>query len=480
MNVTGHLPWAGGIVVFVLLLAGLVLAGVVAWREHRRFVGAEENRRRNEALHSRRMGELARSETRLRLALDAITQGVIVADSSGAVLYRNPYAQPFTEARHGEALVEATVAELFAEAAGGRVAEREVELFGPPRRCLFICAMPLRFASALDGSDDQLSRQSGPELDQLNRQSGPELDQLNRQSGPELDNLNRQYGLVGQDFGLVALIDDVTEPRRLDAMRRDFVSNISHELRTPMGALSLLAETLIGETDPEVVSRLAVRVQTEATRLSDIVDDLLELSRIENNETSERYPVVIQQVVTEALSRVKPAADQKQMLLDVVLPSPDLVVRADRRQLTTAVSNLLDNAIKYSEAGSQVGVTTRINGDCVEVEVRDQGYGIPLNHQKRIFERFYQVDPARERTGGGIGLGLAIVRHVATNHGGEVKVESKVGEGSTFKLLVPISDGAPEPEADSHDLDLAAWSGSRSALAVGMQPDHRSAQPVGA
>ncbi|MCY3631798.1 MAG: ATP-binding protein [bacterium] len=378
------------IVALVVVAAVVVLAlvGAVAWREHRQFVDAEENRRRDEELHRRFEDEVAESETRLRLSLDAITQGVVMADTAGNVLYRNPYAHQYTEARHGEALVEAAVAELLAEAAQGRVVEREVELFGPPRQCLFVSAMPLR--------------------------------------------------LEGKDHGSVALIDDITEPQRLDAMRRDFVANISHELRTPMGALSLLAETLAGETDPEVVSRLAARVQSEAIRLSDIMDDLLELSRIESNEASERAPVAVQHVIGDALSRIKPAAEEKEVPIQTVLPALDLVVRADRRQLTSAVFNLLDNAVKYSEATRPVRVTARLEGEWVEVEVRDQGYGIPMSHQERIFERFYQVDRSRGRTDGGVGLGLAIVRHVATNHGGEVHVESTEGEGSSFTLAVPV------------------------------------------
>ena len=374
--------------IVVAAVVGLAIVGAVAWREHRHFIDAEESRRRDDEMHRRHEEEAAESEARLRLSLDAITQGVVMADAAGNLWYRNSYARQFTEARHGEALVEAAVAELLAEAAQGRAVEREVELFGPPRQCLFVSAMPLRFE--------------------------------------------------GKDYGSVALIDDITEPQRLDTMRRDFVANISHELRTPMGALSLLAETLAGETDPEVVSRLAVRVQVEAIRLSDIMDDLLELSRIESDEASERAPVAIQHVISDALSRAKPTAEEKEVPIETALPALDLVVQADRRQLTSAVFNLLENAVKYSEATCPVRVMTRLEGDWVEVEVRDQGYGIPLRHQERIFERFYQVDRSREHTGGGVGLGLAIVRHVATNHGGEIRVESTEGEGSTFTLAVPI------------------------------------------
>ena len=246
----------------------------------------------------------------------------------------------------------------------------------------------------------------------------------------------------GRDYGSVALIDDITEPQRLDAMRRDFVANISHELRTPMGALSLLAETLADETDPEVASRLAVRVQAEAIRLSDIMDDLLELSRIESDQASERSPVAIQHIVNEALSRVMPAADEKRVPVETVLPALDLVVDGDRRQLTSAAFNLLDNAVKYSEADRPVRVSAQLSGDWVEMEVCDRGYGIPLHHQKRIFERFYQVDQSRGRADSGVGLGLAIVRHVATNHGGEVRVESTEGQGSTFTLSLPVGASA--------------------------------------
>jgi len=168
------------------------------------------------------------------------------------------------------------------------------------------------------------------------------------------------------------------------------------------------------------------------------MDDLLELSRIESNEASERAPVAIQHVISDALSRAKPTAEEKEVPIETALPALDLVVQADRRQLTSAVFNLLDNAVKYSEATRPVRVTTRLEGNWVEVEVRDQGYGIPLRHQERIFERFYQVDRSRGQTDGGVGLGLAIVRHVATNHGGEVRVESTEGEGSSFILAVPI------------------------------------------
>ncbi len=401
------------VVVVLVAVAGFVLAGAVAWRERRHFVAAEESRRRHDEMYRRHEDEVAESETRLRLSLDAITQGVVMADADGNVLHRNPYARQFTDARHGEALVEAAVAELLAEAAEGRAVEREVELFGPPRRCMFVNALPLE--------------------------------------------------LGGRNYGSAALIDDITEPQRLDAMRRDFVANISHELRTPMGALSLLAETLAAESNPEVASRLAVRVQAEAIRLSAIMDDLLELSRIESDEAAERAPVAVQELINDAFSRLKPAADEKQVPTEAVLPALDMVVWADRRQIASAVYNLLDNAVKHSEAHQTVRVSARLAGGCVEVEVRDRGCGIPLRHQKRIFERFYQVDRSRERTDGGVGLGLAIVRHVATNHGGEVRVESTEGEGSSFTLVLPAADEASTAEA----AEAASRQEAAAALPIG-------------
>lgn len=390
------------ILVALAAAAGLALVGAITWQLHRHFADVEQDRRRNDEWHRRHEGEVVESETRLRLSLDAAKQGVVVANASGAVLYRNPGARPFSDARHGEALVEAVVAELLAEAARGHAVEREVELYGPPRRLLFVSARPLRHN--------------------------------------------------GRDYGAVALIDDITEPRRLDAMRRDFIANISHELRTPMGALSLLAETLAGETDSELASRLAGRVQVEAIRLSGIMDDLLELSRIESSDASDWSVVRIQHVVADALSRVGPAAEEKGIPIETSLPVLDLRVQADRRQLASAVFNLLDNAVKYSAADHQVRVAAARRGDCVEVEVSDRGYGIPLRHQERIFERFYQVDRSRERTRGGVGLGLAIVRHVAANHGGEVKVESTVGEGSSFTLVLPASNESPTGESDEPEL----------------------------
>jgi two-component system sensor histidine kinase SenX3 len=240
--------------------------------------------------------------------------------------------------------------------------------------------------------------------------------------------------------GAVALVDDVSELRRLEAVRRDFVANLSHELKTPLGALSLLAETLDGEEDPDVVVRLTARVGAEATRFSRIVDDLLDLSRIEAGGTGTLAPVALSAVLDEAVDGFYDQATARGITLQVSPLSPGLWVTGNRRDLVSALANLVDNAIKYSEPGAAVAVggERRANRACLWV--RDQGIGIPRRDQERIFERFYRVDRARSRSTGGTGLGLAIVRHVAAYHGGDVTVESVEGEGSVFTLRIPATD----------------------------------------
>jgi two-component system sensor histidine kinase SenX3 len=232
-------------------------------------------------------------------------------------------------------------------------------------------------------------------------------------------------------------VDDITEQQRVDAIRRDFVANISHELKTPVGALALLAETIVDEHDPAVVERLAARLRDESFRVSRVIDDLLALSRIEGEGAQEVERVTIAQIVAEAVARIRPAADHRDVRFEVAEIAAELVMLGDPRQLTSALFNLLENAVKYSDHGSVVEV--RAAGDRHEVSmvVQDHGIGIPAKDLQRIFERFYRVDQARSRETGGTGLGLAIVRHVARNHGGHVTVSSREGEGSTFMLVLP-------------------------------------------
>jgi two-component system sensor histidine kinase SenX3 len=238
----------------------------------------------------------------------------------------------------------------------------------------------------------------------------------------------------------VAVIEDVSERRRLEAVRRDFVANISHELKTPVGALGLLAEALSSEDDPQVSRRLADRMTDEAFRVARTIDDLLDLSRIEAEPSVEEEVAAVHLVVAEAVERVAPVGRTRHIRLDVDVPKRH-VVRGDRRQLVSAVANLLENACKYSDAGSTVTVRSRADGSWVELDVADSGVGIPERDLERVFERFYRVDRARSRETGGTGLGLAIVRHVAGNHGGEVRVRSVEGEGSVFTLRLPAGPG---------------------------------------
>jgi two-component system, OmpR family, sensor histidine kinase SenX3 len=243
------------------------------------------------------------------------------------------------------------------------------------------------------------------------------------------------------DGGLVLLLaEDQTESRRVDEVRRDFVANISHELKTPVGALALLAETVEeAADDPEAVLRFAGRMRQEAARLTDLVQDLIMLSRIQAAEpVPDPRPVLLDDVVAEAVDRCRMKASARGISLEVS-GKRGISVLGDEDLLVTALRNLLENAIAYSPDKTRVLVTTKVVSSwATEVSVTDQGIGIPERDRERIFERFYRVDPARSRATGGTGLGLAIVKHVTTAHGGNVTVWSEEGAGSTFTLRLPL------------------------------------------
>lgn len=234
----------------------------------------------------------------------------------------------------------------------------------------------------------------------------------------------------------LAVIDSIAEERRIDAIRRDFVANVSHELKTPVGAMSLLAETLVGETEPADRERLSGMLQREATRVEDIIDDLLELTRLEEGE-SETEEVKVSKIVSKAIDKVRTFADGMRVQIAVTGDAGDEKIEVDRRAVVRALTNLIDNAVRYSEADQQVTVSVEVLESAVAISVKDDGVGIPRAELERVFERFYRVDRARSRETGGTGLGLAIVRHVAENHGGRVLVESKPGDGSTFTIELP-------------------------------------------
>jgi two-component system sensor histidine kinase SenX3 len=242
---------------------------------------------------------------------------------------------------------------------------------------------------------------------------------------------------IGDEY-ILLLADDRTEITRTEAMRNDFVANVSHELKTPVGAISLLAETLEGAADDEVaVRRFAKRMQKESVRLTALVQDIIELSRLQGADVVQSgKPVDLNAVVAEAVDRNKLPAEAKEISV-VVGGKLTLPVYGDQDLLMTALRNLIDNAIRYAPERTKIGVGLRSREGLAVISVTDQGPGIPPEDQERIFERFYRVDAARSRQTGGTGLGLSIVKHVVAQHGGEVSVWSQPGQGSTFTVRLP-------------------------------------------
>ena len=313
--------------------------------------------------------------------LDAFEQGVVIVDGDGNELVRNLSAMGLVGDRQADALVAAALQQVL-RADGPLPGEQVLRLHLPAPRTVVVRARPLA-------------------------------------SG-----------------GTVAIIEDVSERMRVDAVRREFVTNVSHELRTPVGAITVLADALAEERDPEVVRRLARRLAEEAERVGAMIEELLDLGRIEAEGSAQTQQLDINEILDAAEERVRPLAEQRG--IEVVRDNGRrLSVSADRSQLVSAVANLLDNAAKYSPEGARIWVSARAGPEGVEIEVRDEGIGIPSHDLDRIFERFYRVDPARSRETGGAGLGLSIVRHAVLNHGGEVRVNSREGEGSTFTIVLP-------------------------------------------
>ncbi|MEH3078601.1 MAG: ATP-binding protein [Quadrisphaera sp.] len=260
---------------------------------------------------------------------------------------------------------------------------------------------------------------------------------------------------------VVVLGSDRTEARRLEQVRRDFVVNVGHELKTPVGAMSVLAEAMADAADdPEAVRRFSARMGVEARRLAVLVHDVVELSRLQDGEPlAAAARVDVDSVVAEAVDRCSTTAGSRGIALETG-PDTGAQVVGDAELLTTAVRNLVDNAIRYSDAGTRVAVGVRVDeaADAVEVSVSDQGIGIAPADRERIFERFYRVDPARSRQTGGTGLGLSIVKHVVAGHGGEVQLWSQEGQGSTFTLRVPQAPPRRPVRADA-DTELEEFSG---------------------
>jgi two-component system sensor histidine kinase SenX3 len=319
----------------------------------------------------------------IRDAVNSLSVGVVVVGTDGKVIFRNKLAESVTGVIHSDVLVEEVVEQHLSVALSGETKRQVLDLFGPPRTVFAVSATPLAIG------------------------------------------------------GAVAMTEDITERYLVDAVRTDFVANISHELKTPVGALAVLAEALSQEDDLEIIHRLSEKMVDEAIRVGRTIDDLLELSRIEFGGEAVKDEVDAAVILTESISRAAPLAALHSIKIAMAELSTPLKVVGDRRQLVSAIGNLVENAVKYSESGSSVEVSARPDGDSVEFAVTDFGLGIPARDLDRVFERFYRVDRARSRDTGGTGLGLAIVRHVANNHGGDVSVTSIEGEGSTFSLKIP-------------------------------------------
>jgi two-component system sensor histidine kinase SenX3 len=245
---------------------------------------------------------------------------------------------------------------------------------------------------------------------------------------------------LNEEGMVLVLISDQSEARRIDAVRRDFVANVSHELKTPIGALGLLSEAILGAKDqPDAVVKFASRMQMEAKRLTDLVQEIIDLSRLQSSDPLQKaFDVEASDVVREAVAQAALSAESRKITVEIG-EIEDATVIGDRDQLIMAVLNLVENAINYSPENTKVSVVVKVKQELLEISVTDQGIGIAEGELARVFERFYRVDPARSRMTGGTGLGLSIVKHVALNHGGDIKVWSKEGVGSTFTLQLPIA-----------------------------------------
>ena len=400
----------------VLLVVGGAVAGIVVerirMRRWLRSIGASQSpdstdparsgrgvslRHAVEDAHRRAdLAEAARvsaetAEHRISSSLDALQSGLVLCDRSGQVVARNTAATTLLQARHGEALVAGVIKDLLERARTGERVTTNVDLHTEPRRSYEVTAGPV-----------------------------------------ERD---------GEMLGAVALVQDTTEHHRIESVRRDFVANVSHELKTPIGALSLLADSLTADSDPEVAAHLGSRMQIEIQRVANTIDDLLTLAMLEDESGHPDAPVDIGAVVAAAVDRISESAEQNEIKV-ILLNRADIApIRGSRLHLESAVFNLLDNAVKFSEPGGRVDVVVEAGTRTLAVSVTDEGVGIPATEQSRIFERFYRVDRARSRSTGGTGLGLSIVRHVALNHGGDVSVSSREGYGAKFTFTLPLEDG---------------------------------------
>jgi two-component system sensor histidine kinase SenX3 len=317
-------------------------------------------------------------------AFDLLPIGVVISRGPNGELLRNRIAVEMTGVRHVDILVDEAVVALVKETIEIGEQNKSMQVAGPPDRFF------------------QLQSQ-----------------RLN-------------------DDGVVVTIEDTTDRVRIDTVRTDFVANLSHELKTPIGGIAALGDTMMDETDPVVMKQLAERIVRESFRMAGIVNDLLDLSRIEFGRSTEWERIELNGVIKEVVALAQDSARHHKVEL-VMSGNFAVEVFGDRSQLVSAFSNLVENAIKYSDVDRLVEIIGDVRVDDLTVAVVDQGLGIAPKDHERIFERFYRVDRARSRSTGGTGLGLSIVRHVVDNHGGKIEVKSNEGEGATFTVVLPRS-----------------------------------------
>ena len=317
-------------------------------------------------------------------AFDLLPIGVVISRGPNGELLRNRIATEMTGVRHVDILVDEAVVALVKETIEIGEQNKSMQVAGPPDRFF-----------------------------QLHSQ------RLN-------------------DDGVVVTIEDTTERVRIDTVRTDFVANLSHELKTPIGGIAALGDTMVDETDPAVMKQLADRIVRESFRMAGIVNDLLDLSRIEFGRSTEWERIEMTGVIKEVVALSQDNARRHKVEL-VTSGNFAAEVFGDRSQLISAFSNIVENAIKYSDEDRLVNIIGNVGADDMSIAVVDQGLGIAPKDHERIFERFYRVDRARSRSTGGTGLGLSIVRHVVDNHGGKIEVKSNEGEGATFTVVLPRS-----------------------------------------
>ena len=334
-------------------------------------------------------------------ALDSLNYGIAIYGQDDQLIHTNPYASSFLSGVHSGALIADAIDELFQTRDGQEVIDQELDVF--------------------DNSHPSSVTHSRKKTFYI---------------------ILRELSIEGNQIGSVVTIEDISEQERLESVRRDFISNISHELKTPIGAIALLTETLLGEPDTDLVQTFAPNILQETERLSETIDDLLSLSRIEHGSTDSFNQIDILKCAEQAIDRVNIFAKQNEVTVLTSFPPAPVHLFGDALQLTSAFYNILENSVKYKRINQgNVHLTVKQLDDFIEIEISDNGIGIPTKDLDRIFERFYCVD--RSHSGSGVGLGLAIVRHVIVNHEGVIRIESTEGVGTTFVIQFPTNSVEP-------------------------------------